>query len=522
MKKLFTIMILSCAALFFLLGFQCGSPELTSAKLYIQQKNWDKALEAAEKEVKSNPKSVEGWFVLGNIRGEKKDWKGMVDAFNECLKVDPQTHKKEIENKIKYEWAQAFNSGVTNINNAKNDKANCVKAIDNFKTAIILQPDSIVNYQNLAFSYQMNNDMENVLKTLTEIIAKKPDYYAYERLGAAYVEKGNIHKNKFDTDNKEKLELSAKLDAIEKKISKETVRKNLGEPDEIKNPQQILTKQKITKKNTKDSKKNPNDQKDTKNQREEWIYNKYNLHIFFEDHLVTEKKFDPEYRINIDSSEYAFAKQEYVKAIDNYTKALTVAPDSMKVIVLDMLSQLYLTTNQRDIAIGNYKLMIEKDPVNPNPYFYLGDLYFKSKDFESSANYFKKVIEIKPQEERAYYNLFAVYNNWAVKVKDENSSLEKEDTTYKDIIKKGLPYIKKLIEINPDKLEYIDSYRSLCSLFGDKPELEKLLIKIKDLEPKEGSNPFYWEIMGKLYGNLNNLKELEKSYEKADQLRKMK
>ena len=143
MKNLFTIMILSCIALFFLLGFQCGSPELTSAKLYVQQKNWDKALESAEKEVKNNPKSVEGWFVLGNIRGEKKDWKGMVDAFNECLKVDPQTHKKEIENKIKYEWAQAFNSGVVNFNKARESKEAGLKAVNDFLTATILEPDSI-------------------------------------------------------------------------------------------------------------------------------------------------------------------------------------------------------------------------------------------------------------------------------------------------------------------------------------------------------------------------------------------
>jgi uncharacterized membrane protein len=42
-------------------GFDCSSTELTSAKLYIQQKNYDKALEVLNEEVAKNPKSDEGY-----------------------------------------------------------------------------------------------------------------------------------------------------------------------------------------------------------------------------------------------------------------------------------------------------------------------------------------------------------------------------------------------------------------------------------------------------------------------------
>jgi superkiller protein 3 len=510
MKNLFTIMILSCMALLFLPGFQCGSPELTSAKLYIQQKNWDKALEAAEKEVKNNPKSVEGWFVLGNIRGEKKDWKGMVDAFNECLKLDPVTHKKEIENKIRYEWAQAFNSGVTNINKIKDNKEAGAKAINDFKTAIILIPDSIGSYMNLAYSYQAINDKENALKTYETVASQKQDFHTYLQICNLYTEKGNNHKVKFDNDNKDNLALEGKFEAIEKKLSKENVRKSLGEPDEIKKTQPAAPKQKVTKKKIQDE------------QKEEWIYKKYNLHIFFEKDLVIEKKFEPEFKISIDSTEYFAAVKEYVKAIDWYNKAKDIAPDSLKPGLLDDLTKLYITTNQLDVAVENLKTAIKKDPNNDNNYYTLGILYLNSKKNEEAIDCFKKVIEIKPDDERSYFNLFAVFNNWAIKVKDETSSFEKEDTTFLSILRKGLPYIKKLHEMKPDNLEYIDPLRQLCGLFQDKVELDKIFAHMKELEAKESNNPHYWEIMGKLYLNLNKFDDSKKAYEKADQLRKAK
>ena len=46
-------------------AFQCSSTELTSARLYIQQKNYSKAIEVLEQEVAKNPKSVNSLMNLG-------------------------------------------------------------------------------------------------------------------------------------------------------------------------------------------------------------------------------------------------------------------------------------------------------------------------------------------------------------------------------------------------------------------------------------------------------------------------
>ena len=44
-------------------GFSCSSSSLTGARLYMQQKKYDKAYEVLQKEISSNPASDEGWYL---------------------------------------------------------------------------------------------------------------------------------------------------------------------------------------------------------------------------------------------------------------------------------------------------------------------------------------------------------------------------------------------------------------------------------------------------------------------------
>ena len=82
-SKLLVIAFLMLSMIF--VGYQCGSTEVTSAKLYMQQKNWDKAIEVLQKEITKNPKSVEGYYWLGEVYREKGDMSKMLENFNTSL-----------------------------------------------------------------------------------------------------------------------------------------------------------------------------------------------------------------------------------------------------------------------------------------------------------------------------------------------------------------------------------------------------------------------------------------------------
>jgi tetratricopeptide (TPR) repeat protein len=509
MKRVLITSIIGFIILFFSLGFQCSSPELTSTRLYIQQKNLDGALKSAEKEVANNPKSVEGWYYVGLLNGEKGNYPEMIVAFKKVRELDPVAYKKEIDERTKYYWANSFNKGVTEFNKAK--EKNSVEAYDQaikeFKNAIALQPDSAATYWNLAATYVSKGDLDGAVEPYTFLAEKKNDLSALIRLGDGYVEKGNVHKTKFDSDNKNKIETKYKLESIDKKISKESVRRAVGEPDQINKPEPL-----------KKGKKKPA----TPETKEEWIYNKYNLHLTFEKELVDSKKFDPAYEIVIDSSEYYAAVKEYNKALIYYQKGYQTAPDSTKSDILQAMTNLYTITNKMDIAIANYEKLAKENPKNKTFEYNLGALYLSSKKYEPAIEHFKKVTEIDPNDANVLYNLYAVYNNWAIRTKDEKSTLEKEDTTYLEILKQGLPYIQKLSELKPENVDYIDISRNLYAIFQKKSELEKLFEKLKGLEAKNAENPTYWDVVAKINLNLNKSADATKAFDKADQLRKKK
>ncbi len=201
MKKRLSYLLILTMALGFL-AFQCQSTEMTSAKLYIQQKNLPKAKASLLKEVKKNPKSDEGYYLLGYIYGEEGNYSKMMESFQKSLEISKKFEKK-IKDSRKYYWAQSFNKGVQLFNKAAKsaDKAKAdsifQEAVKAFENAAMCEPDSAANYQNLAFAYLNVGQPEKAVEPLLKLkkIKNSPDVYV--RLGQIYFNKGVDELNKF-------------------------------------------------------------------------------------------------------------------------------------------------------------------------------------------------------------------------------------------------------------------------------------------------------------------------------------
>ncbi len=91
------------AVSFAFVGFQCSSAELTSAKLYMQKSEWDKAETELDKAVNNDSLDEESWYYLGIVRGEKKNYTGLMDAFDHALKIS-SVHKKDVAEVRRHYW----------------------------------------------------------------------------------------------------------------------------------------------------------------------------------------------------------------------------------------------------------------------------------------------------------------------------------------------------------------------------------------------------------------------------------
>ncbi len=157
------------------LGFQCASTELTSAKLYIQQKNWDKAIETLNTEVAKNPKSDEGYFLLGTVYSEQDNIDKMMESFNQSLAISKK-FEKNIEEYKAFQWANNFNRGVSlfqrgnKVTDEDSSKMYFDMAVEAYKNAIELQPDSGETYRNLAFVYLTTGKTEESVEPLTKLV----------------------------------------------------------------------------------------------------------------------------------------------------------------------------------------------------------------------------------------------------------------------------------------------------------------------------------------------------------------
>lgn len=183
-------------------AYQCASTEITSARLYIQQKNYDKAEEVLKKEVTKNPNSEEGWYLTGFVKHEKRDYKGMLEAFQNALKAGNK-YQKEIGQLLKASWAENFNDGVNYFNSANKldnpDSAKILrqKAINSFETAILMQPDSNDTYRNLVFVYLSANDLEGSIEPTQRWVNHVKSLESYQVLTEIYYTKAEQLWNKY-------------------------------------------------------------------------------------------------------------------------------------------------------------------------------------------------------------------------------------------------------------------------------------------------------------------------------------
>lgn len=132
--KILSFLLLGLA-LIFMIG--CASEELTSAKLYIQQQDWDNAETYLVKALAVEPENPEIPYLLGDlIYGRNKEWDKMNEMFDKALsigadKVILQGAKVSdyVDQSREKHWVTIYNKGISYFNE--------------YRKAIIFNPETI-------------------------------------------------------------------------------------------------------------------------------------------------------------------------------------------------------------------------------------------------------------------------------------------------------------------------------------------------------------------------------------------
>jgi tetratricopeptide (TPR) repeat protein len=217
MKTSSLVTLITLAVVYLMVtGFQCGSAESTSAKLYMQRKEWDAAEQALVKEVENNPANTEAWYYLGQVRLRKaeqsldakdyakvkKDYENMVYAYGKSMEAGTEW-QAQINTERLYAWQKALNSGVELFNlslKATGAEATSLRgqAVGMYDAAILVHPDSLLPYKNAAIALATDGQTDRQLTYLKEAKKISSDPEVMGQLVQVYIERGDAAKAKGD------------------------------------------------------------------------------------------------------------------------------------------------------------------------------------------------------------------------------------------------------------------------------------------------------------------------------------
>jgi tetratricopeptide (TPR) repeat protein len=147
----------------------CQTKEVTSAKVYIQQDDWDKAIEQLQAAVKLYPNDPEAHYLLGEGYAVKGDYDGMNREFQASLAISPKFEQQIRASREKY-WVRAFNSGVNKFNAHAYDAA-----AQDFLTATQIDPSRPEAYVNGATAYVVLDSLNRAIEVAERGLQRCPN-----------------------------------------------------------------------------------------------------------------------------------------------------------------------------------------------------------------------------------------------------------------------------------------------------------------------------------------------------------
>jgi tetratricopeptide (TPR) repeat protein len=184
------ITVFALFSLMLVLFIGCASEELTSAKLYIQQQDWDNAEIYLVKALAVEPENPEIPYLLGDlIYGRKMEWVKMNEMFDKALslgadKVILQGGKvgDYVAQSQEKHWVTIYNKGISYFNEFRKsgdgqDSPILQDAIASFNTATEVNPNNGQAYGILANCLFASGDLESALDAVIIGAAKDPENF---------------------------------------------------------------------------------------------------------------------------------------------------------------------------------------------------------------------------------------------------------------------------------------------------------------------------------------------------------
>jgi tetratricopeptide (TPR) repeat protein len=178
-----------------------------------------------------------------------------------------------------------------------------------------------------------------------------------------------------------------------------------------------------------------------------------------------------------------------VTAIEDARK---IRPDDLNLLLSE--ADLYMKLGNKEKFKTLMQEAITKDPDNAILYYNLGVINTEQGELEDAMNYYKKSLELDPNYASTYLNLVGlilegeealVEQMNELATSNKRSDFEKYDKLKQDredLYASCLPYLEKLIEIDPTNIEALKTAKNIYYTVGDNENYKLMSANIDELE----------------------------------------
>lgn len=172
----------------FLFIVGCASQYMTAGKVYIQQEEYDKAVEQFNLQLKQNPNDPDAWWWLGMAYTYKKKYEDACQCIDKVAEIAPQ--KLSSEKQKAFLWSLYYSAGVEAYQDS-----NWALAKNRFNQAVGFEPDSAQTYMNLAMVHSQLEEEDSSVMCYEKVLELKPqNIETYKNLGAHYMKEKEYDK----------------------------------------------------------------------------------------------------------------------------------------------------------------------------------------------------------------------------------------------------------------------------------------------------------------------------------------
>jgi len=505
-KKILSMFAFLIIGAFLTQGFQCSSPEMSTAKIARNNTDWEKVKLYAGKELQKNPKNMEAVMLIIEAHMRLNE---MIQAIDFMKKHEKNLNDPDLTNfagfnlqGIKYQmWVNCYSEGINHWNSYIENKSNKIH-LDSaqlfFEKGLSVRPNRPELLRMLAICADEKND------TLKSI-----EYYG------KYVD---FLKPEFEIAKQKGIYLNMNQDDLVRILDKPLSSKGEHPCDNCDSTMTNVYKYGmknvtvfLTKKGNEGFLVRGWRSVDPK----DWIEPEKQMSITFE----TSPYFILAY--------YYYNHNQPEKAVGYFKDLLILDPTNSD--ANNSLVQIYQSMNKSEEAEKYIKELMSKDPENVVFMVNYADILHQKGEYDESIKYYEKALAKKPGYEQATRNIAAAYKNKAATI--QKKLLEESGNDYSKVdAKKYEPYLQKSVEYF-EKARKFDQYRYDVNLYGDLLDLyfalgnttkmnaviDDLIIIENSIKEKKSLEQYYL-IMFKAYDKLSDADQSKYYQEKYNKL----